>query len=290
MKRSLFAMMLILALPLTGCARQTDAEPPEPPAEAAQTEPSEPEPTLSTLRALIVDGAETGRLVLAGERGEYDVYVLDAADAPVYLDGKSADASALEDGMTVEITYGGDVMTSLPAELGAVESISAWSLGTEKNPGGTAYDLCGLYLHVLNDLWEKDAGLNGGARYVSVDLSAAPGGLSSAAKYAVAWRFADQHDALPLTLTYDELIAQGYLADVAPEGAERKAYQWEDGLLFRITGDVWAEDETYSLPAVKFSADKWRTPLGAYGFSHCTAVWPELGTWSGYNIGGEFIA
>ena len=56
----------------------------------------EKEQEISYLR--IVDGAETGQLVLAGERAS-DVYTLDMKDIKVFLDGKKSDASVLEDGM-----------------------------------------------------------------------------------------------------------------------------------------------------------------------------------------------
>lgn len=85
------------------------------------------------------------------------------------------------------------MLETYPAQLGGLSRIRAYSLGTEQNPGGTYYDLCGLYLQVLNDLWDADAGLNSKIQYVSVDLSQAPGGLTEAEKAAVAWRFAGQH-------------------------------------------------------------------------------------------------
>ena len=290
-KRWLALTLLLGVLLLPGCAKKVQSPAPEtpdapagPPAETAEPAPASRDASL--LRALIVDGAETGELVLAGEDGA--VYRLDAATVSVTLDDAPADASALADGMTVEIACSG-ARDALPAQLGA-ESIAAWSLGTAQNPGGTAYDLCGLYLQVLDDLWARDPGLNGGAEYLSVDLSAAPGELSDAAKQAVAWVFAQKHGAQPLALTSAELAEQGYLTDVSPEGAERPLYEWEDGVLFRIAADEGAAGEQYSLPTVKFTADKWRSPLGAYGFARCTAVWPELGTWSDYSIGGEFIA
>lgn len=299
------ALLLSLALLPAGCVTRmspeavsrTNAPESTPAASGAPTDgvsgaegaPGAPRPAL--LRALIVDGAETGELVLAGERGVYDVYLLDAASTEVLLDGERADASALRGGMTVEITYSGDIPASSPAELtGAAASVSAHSLGSPEAPGGTAYDLCGLYLRVLEDLWEKDAGLNGGAKYVSVDLSGAPGGLGESAKFAVAWAFARRHDAQALTLGYDELLAQGYLSDYGPEDTEWKAYWWEDGVLLRVTAHEGAEDEVYSLPAVRFDAEKWRSPLGAYFFYDCTAVWPEFGVWSGYTVGAEMIS
>ena len=116
-----FAAILALMLALAGCAAQTAEEQPpasapiEAPRESVQpTETSEREPAQTTLRLLLVDGAETGRLVLAGENA-YEVFVLNAENVPVYLDGAPADASALEDGMTVEITCSGDIAAALPA-------------------------------------------------------------------------------------------------------------------------------------------------------------------------------
>ena len=49
----------------------------------------------------IVDGAETGELVLAGEN-DGDVMTLNVKDVPVFLDGEPADASAIMDGMKEE--------------------------------------------------------------------------------------------------------------------------------------------------------------------------------------------
>lgn len=121
--------------------------------------------TVISLR--IVDGAGEGTLILAGE-GENEVYSLSVADIPVYLDGKKADADVLEDGMKAEISYGGDVLETFPAMLGNVSAIHVYSLGTARNPGGSTYDLAGLYLKVLRDLWNTDKGLNDNCTYISI--------------------------------------------------------------------------------------------------------------------------
>ena len=307
MKTYLIILCICIAALLAGCAAQPApaAEAPVAPSDAGQPDaappagaetvagparPDEPEETGTVLLALIVDGADTGELVLAGEGDAEGVYLLDAAGIPVALDGAAADASALEDGMRVEIVCDGALPEEIPSELVNAVSIRAFSRGTARNPGGTAYDLCGLYLQVLDDLWEKDAGLNGGAVYTSVDLSAAPGDLSAQERYAVAWIFARDHGTQPLALSYEELIGQGYLTEADVGGSGQKFYQWEDGVLFSITADDWDEGEFYSLAVVKFSARKWRSPLGAYMFTDCSAVWPQMGTWDSYNIGGEAIS
>ncbi len=246
------------------------------------------ERTVQSLR--IVDGADTGSLVLAGKNSD-SVYTLTVGDTPVYLDGVPADASVLEDGMMAEITHDG-VQETYPGGFYNVSRISVYSRGTEKNPLGEYYDLCGFYLQVLEDLWEKDGGLNSSVSYVSIDLSEAPGNLTEGEKSAVTWIFSNRHlsgDA-GLSLTFEELREQGYLTE-EPTGF----FQWEDGVLLSVTAHKTPDSETekveiYSLPVLKFDAQKWRSSRGAYIFLDCTAVWPEAGTWSGYNIGGEAVS
>ena len=115
---------------------------------------------------------------------------------------------------------------------------------------------------------------------------------------AIAWIFGGNHNVTALTLPSDELAEQGYFTEISlsymgkGDGAdekERKIYQWDDGVLFTIVDNRSAE-EIYSLPVIKFDAMKWRTPLGAYYFSNCSAVWPQMGTWSSYNVEHEMIS
>ena len=245
----------------------------------------------------IVDGAETGQLVLAGERAS-DVYALDVEDIKVFLDGEKVNASELEDGMMAEIVHSGWIQTTYPATFSDVYEVRVYSLGSEKNPGGSYYDLCGLYLQVLEDLWDTDDGLNNDIQYVSVDLTNAPGNLTEGEKAAIAWIFGGKHGVEALTLSSQELQEQGYLTELVttgngiPMGGEDrpKAYLWEDGVLFTIIDNMGQDAVSYSLPVIKFNAWKWRTPLGAYYFSNCSAVWPQMGTWSTYNVECEMIS
>ncbi|MBQ3501166.1 MAG: hypothetical protein IJA70_07070, partial [Oscillospiraceae bacterium] len=158
--------------------------------------------------------------------------------------------------------------------------------GSKNQPGGTLFDLCGLYLKVLDDLWEVDSGLNGGTEYVSIDLSAAPGELTEAEKSAIVWIFENEHGVQALTFTMEELKNEGYLTAA---GGSNDLYQWDNGVLFSITASE--DEETYNgLRNVKFNAMKWRSPLGAYIFSDCSAVWPQMGTWTEYSVGAHAIA
>lgn len=262
-------------------------------------------PTVITCR--VVDGAENGDLLLAeldeGIYGGSGVYRLDlgreaggeagAPAVPVYLDGELADASALEDGMAVEVAFNGSVAESFPAQLGEVYSVSAWSRGQAQNPMGTAYDLCGLYLQVLDDLWQRDPALNENISQIALDLSQAPGELTEGEQAALVWRFGELHGVEAFAATFEELEKWGYL-HAQPLGEDTRSgaafLHWEDGCLFSIKANENLEDETYSLPVIFFDAEKWRSSLAAYCFYDCSAMWAEGGSWNGYQIGGEMIS
>ena len=240
-----------------------------------------PTGTVSVCR--IVDGAAEGELLLADLNGtESGIYVLPVGDIPVTVDGQAADTKALVDGMTVEVEHAGDVLESYPAQFGQV-----FALRAQTPPAGSYTDLCGLWLKVLDDLWNTDPGLNGmesggTTPYVGVDLSRAPGDLTAAEKSAVAWRFGQLHGAEALTGTFDELAEQGYI--------DREQLFWEDGVLFSITADESGGGESYSLPVLAFDAQKWRGGDGAYFFNGCTCVWPERGLWTDYSVGSQAIS
>lgn len=297
--------ILTLCLLLTACAPAAETpespartEGPAAPADPAGVPPSlaeDEEPTVLTCR--VVDGAEDGNLLLAeldeGLYGGTGVYRLNVKDVPVTLDGEAAEPSVLEDGMAVDVAFNGTVLESFPAQLGEVYSVSAWSRGRGRNGGGTMFDLCGLYLQVLDDLWQKDPALNGDVSQIALDLSQAPGELTEGEKLALVHRFGELHGVEAFAATFEELKEQGYLTpeplgDGAPEGAA--FVRWEDGCLFSITPSEDHEGESYSLPTLFFNAEKWRSSLGAYGFYDCSAGWGQVSTWNGYQIGSEMIS
>lgn len=309
-QKSMLALFLCLSLSACGGAPAAPAEtsapagtpaPVETPVRTLEESPKGDTPSLEideeavTMRCRIVDGAESGELLLAKlcRCIGAEVYRLHVGEIPVTLDGEPAEPSALEDGMAVEVSFNGVTLETFPAQMGQVYQIAAWSLGTEKNPGSRCYDLCGLYLQVLDDLWNKDPALNENLSQVALDLSTAPGGLGESEKAALAWRFGELHGVEGFEATFEELKEQGYvsaepLGDGVPEGAA--FLHWEDGCLFSIKANEDHEGEVYSLPVLHFNAEKWRSSLGAYCLYDCSAGWPEMGTWNGYHAGSEMIS
>ena len=257
----------LLACTKGGRENENDGVDPEPQHAGADT---------MTLR--VVGDASSGTLVLAGEA---ELYTLPLGGVTLYLDGGSVSASEVESGMTAEVWYTGGVQETYPAQFSQVVAVSL-SRGTEDG----ASDLCGLYLQVLEDLWNEDAGLNGGAEIVSVDLSKAPGGLTAGEKAAVAYVFAQMHGVRGLTMTFDELREEGYLAGEKTEDG-KTSYSFTNGLLFSVTPDE-SEAGDFSAPVIAFAAEKWRSPLGAYYFTKCTASRGESG-WE-YSVGAEMIS
>ena len=237
----------------------------------------DPEPQYAgadTMTLRVVGDGEDGTLILAGET---ELYTLPLDGLTLYLDGSSMDASEIESGMTAEVWYTGGVQETYPAKFSQVVAVS---LSREDD---ARYDLCGLYLQVLEDLWNKDAGLNGGAEIVSVDLSKAPGGLTAGEKAAIAYVFAQRHSVEGLTMTFDELREQGYLTGEKLENGST-VYSFANGLLFTITPEETQDNGA----SVCFSAGKWRSPLGAYYFTKCTASRGDNG-WE-YTVGAELVS
>ncbi len=239
----------------------------------------------------IVDGAETGNLVLTTGDAE-GVFTLDLSEVPeyidtenipVFLDGNPADASALEDGMKIEVLFNNVYnASSFPISLdGNVKEIYAYSLGTEKNPGGTYYDLAGLYIHAVKQIWQPDSGLNGGAEILSICFENAPEELTAGEKSAITWILENELEGdfkTVLNLSYDELIKEGYLAPYDDEG---RSYWFENGILITVSvAAPGGEDTTiFGLRTLQFNVTKWRSPLGAYMIFDSKAVWPQKGTW-----------
>lgn len=276
----------VLALSLLcGCA--AGAVEPTPAGPTALPAPAETENPWNLTPCRIVDGADIGELLLASEESG-EIYTLRVQDLVVTMDGGSSGASELRDGMKVWVGHTGGVAETWPAQFMDPQTVAGDSAAVD--------DRCGLYLQVLEDLWNEDPGLNGDAlSYLGVDLSGLTD-LTDGEKNAVAWRFAQLHGLELVTGTYDELVEEGYITGRPLEGTDRLFYEWTDGVLFSITTD---SDAAWSLPALAegeeppcltaFDAQKWRSGLGAYYFLDCTAQMDDDGSWT-YSVGAQAIS
>lgn len=252
-----------LALPLfAGCTAAPKLEAPPaaatPGSEAPGTAAVEPEGG-ALLTGTVIDVSD-GSLLLAGE-GDYDgLYRLSLDGVPVEPGG----VETLCVGKRAEVTFGGTVAECFPGIPGGVTRVRA--VDGDLSPFV-------LYRQVLFDLMETDDGLNGGARYLGVDLSGAAN-LTGGEKLALQYLLEQQYGLSVLPGTFDELCEQGYI--------DRDALYWEDGVLLRV---ALVEDGTDTF---RFDAEKWRSGLGAIYWTDCTAARGADG-WT-YEVGGLAIA
>ena len=131
----------------------------------------------------------------------------------------------------------------------------------------------------MEDLWNNDEALNAEIAYISVDLSAAPGGLSEGERTALAWLFAGRHNAQALTMSFEELKENGYVN-------ETELY-WKDGVLLSLKA---TDNEKQSEKKITFDAEKWRSGTGAIFFNGCTAKRGKGPQWEPYQPGSFSIA
>lgn len=252
-----------LALPLfAGCTAAPKLEAPPaaatPGSEAPGTAAVEPEGG-ALLTGTVIDVSD-GSLLLAGE-GDYDgLYRLSLDGVPVEPGG----VETLCVGKRAEVTFGGTVAECFPGIPGGVTRVRA--VDGDLSPFV-------LYRQVLFDLMETDDGLNGGARYLGVDLSGATN-LTGGEKLALQYLLEQRYGLSVLPGTFDELCEQGYI--------DRDALYWEDGVLLRV---ALVEDGTDTF---RFDAEKWRSGLGAIYWTDCTAARGADG-WT-YEVGGFAIS
>ena len=230
----------------------------------------------------IIDGAEEGELVLADTEGS-GIYTLGASE----LFEELPPDTVLKNGQLLTIRYH-ELLEIWPGQFHEVSELIPSDIGFD--------DRAALYLRVLEDLWEVDRGLNErGVEIIGVDLSKTS--LSPAEQSAAAWIFAESHGAEAAQGTWEALLEDGYITaepisftGSGTDLAEPRGYfyEWKNGCFFSITEKPM--EGVYHLTPVTFDARKWRSSLGAYFFSDCTAIQNAVGEWSDYHIGSEMIS
>lgn len=209
---------------------------------------------------------EEEALLLAAADGQSEALVrVSLADlALTDAQGAVLAPSDLACGMTVSVGFDGTIQETYPLQLSGASSLTVLSQDE---------DLVGFYLTVLDDLYAKDAGLNDGVIRLAFDLEAVQN-LTPAEKSALIWLAASHFQMDTYAATYQDLQADGTLTDAEPN--------FTDGLLITLSAEALQNDR------FTFEAQKWRSPLGAYYFTNCTAQKSD-GTWT-YTIGAEAIS
>ena len=233
------------------------------PEEAAGTQDA-PLPGAAVATCRVVD-VQDGQLILAAAYGgENDVNAHALGDLPVTYEDPSQ--TEIVPGNQIQIGYGGTVEETFPARLGNVEAIRVQVDGFD--------NLCALYLQVFQDLWDTDTALNQGIVQLGLDLSQTR--LTPAEQSAVGVALGNRWDLPVHQATWEELVQAGTI--------DGENLQWEDGLFLAI------REEDPSADSLTFTAEKWRSGLGAYYFTDCTARQDAGGQWSAYTVGAEAIA
>ena len=267
-----------------------------------------PEAESSSVTCRVVTELD-GQLLLAEEDGS-GIYTVVLDGPALTLDGAPFDPAepgayqalpgASLAGAAVTVTFSGGVQESWPMGFSGLDALD-FSTAEFDNLGA-------LYVTVLEDLWCVDSGLNENITELGVDLSATR--LTESEQAAVAWAFGQSVGLAPIQATWEELVEQGTItaspllasgSDPESQEPEHFFYEWEDGCLFSITetdepvifntpamGPLSTEEADWE--AVSFNAQKWRTSLGAYGFSRCAALRHAGGAWTNYTVGDEYIS
>ena len=83
----------------------------------------------------------------------------------------------------------------------------------------------------------------------------------------------------------DLLIPYGQAMLARSKVVDPEALWWADGVLLTIRETGEREEGR-----VVFDAEKWRSGLGAYSFTDCSALRDESGHWPDYRVGAEAIS
>lgn len=165
--------------------------------------------------------------------------------------------------MRIDLAYNGSVLESYPGQIGAYR-VTATKKGD---------DLTGFYLSVIKDIYDVDPALNDKIKLIAFDLTKVSN-LSETEKNALLYCCGMEFGFETISATFEELIEQGYI--------DQKKLSFRNGILIEIK--VKKEKKN----SFGFDIRKWRSGLGAYGFSDCTAK-KKNSVWN-YKIGGEYIS
>lgn len=186
----------------------------------------------------------------------------------VSIDPLKEDLSTIRQGDFIEIGFDGLVLEIYPAIIANPDYIKFIDKGE---------DFVGLYHDVFKDLYETDSGLNKGIEFIAIDFTN-DNILMDSEKNALLYLISNTTQIETRLASYEDLLTQKLVSVDEETGFT----QLNNGILFTIETSELEKD------AFQFTAEKWRSSLGAYVFYDCTAK-KEDGSWS-YKIGAEMIS
>lgn len=220
------------------------------------TQPTDASTATVELKICTVNGSSICAVGLSEPYGEAYTFTC----TPEQLTG----AEALLPGMIVEAVCDEAVLETWPAQLQA-HSVTV----KERQP-----DYYSLYDQILEDIFAQDEALNSSAVYFGFDFTGVDA-LRENEKLLLAWNFSTAHSAEPLQGTIQELMDEGYI--------DEENLYWEDGVHFTI------KEEKVEQSTVTFSVTKWRSGLGAIGYTN-TASQDKHGEWVFQEISNMWIS
>ena len=221
-------------------------------------------PGAATMTCRVME-EEDGTLLLAQVDGRaWDVFTTSCRDVEVKFEDPVR--SSIQEGDLVEIIFDGSVMETYPAHPSGVEEIWVWADGFD--------DTALLYLEVFEDMVEEDSALAHDADLIGLDLSETA--LSPAEQSAAALLLEWDTGLTVLEGTMEELADQGYI--------DMENLYWEDGYFLSAT-----ETERTDT-GLTFSAQLWRSGLGALFYSDCNVGREVNGPWEEYIIGAVAVS
>ena len=237
MKR-LLALMLSLLL-LAGCAAVPSTSVQEPSSTA-------PQEAYFHCRVLYLLG-DTLLLIPTDSDALGDLFTLGLADKPVFDAQGNPTEAVVKEGDLLTVTFDGSVQAIWPSILSGVSAVQI--TGHEET-------LVPFYTEKLLELFKEDEGLNHEIQRISLDLTGVQN-LTDAEKTAVEYILWCKSGVEVFAETMAELKEQGFLG--------------EDGMYYETGILLTMEDTALENGSFLLSAMKWRSGLGAIGYSDAKA-------------------
>lgn len=251
-----YLCLLVLCLGLTAC-NQRDLP-------LEETVEFVAPPGASSLSCRVMEEKD-GSLVLAQvDGGKAAVFTASCREAELKFEDPGR--TKIEEGDLVEVIFDGGIQETYPAQLGSVLEVWVKAEGFD--------DSAMLYLDVFKDMVGEDSALAHDAQMIGLDLSQTA--LSPAEQSAAALLLEWDTGLTVLEGTMEELAAQGYI--------DMENLYWEDGYFLSAT------EKERTDTGLTFSAQLWRSGLGALFYSDCSVGRAENGPWEEYIIGAVAVS